>query len=328
MEQDLQIIIKGVYEELATKIGNAVLYVIKHFDNELDFRRMHRVIITNDFARELKELSDKTASKNPISFTNEDYAVAIGKILTLPKENEYEILPVLNVNFVVGLIQEDTENNEEEIIFSSAIHLLHHEFCHIHDDNKKIDALKDFILRCSYIGKDKLIYPLAEVCWSEYYANKLSSSTANDVIISEMIKCFVDAIKRTKQEINSQILSYRYHADVERLLYVFQRHGEFLVKTAAYSLGYLDGLKRSLPEFSAEAMECLSGSYFESTWNSMQKALHNMLRIYPDGWKDINVYDELASSLESYYNEMGLILSTINNGQIYVKVPFRPETTP
>lgn len=330
MEQDLQITLKGLPEDIGCAIGNAIATAVRTFkevDSELDFRRMHRIVVTTDFAGELAELSAATASGNSITHTNEDYAIAVAKVMIIPRGDEFEIVPVVNANIAAPLAQDGQENFDREL-FRSALHLLHHELCHVHDDNKKIDAFASDMLRTRYRGKDMYIRPLAEVCWSEYIATLLSCSTAGENDINGMTESFSDAVKRTKPEIDKEILSYRYHADLIRLLEAFGRHGEFLAKAAAYTLGYVDGLGKPLDELSKEASESLSGSYFELTWNSMHTALRNMLKVYPDGWQDLSIMDELAGAIESYYADMGLILSTTEDGNAYLNVPYRTETTP
>lgn len=180
-----------------------------------------------------------------------------------------------------------------------------------------------------YSGKDVYIGPLAEACWSEYIANLMSSPTADAASVGGMTESLGDGIIRTKPDINNEILAYRVRCiDLQQLLGTFQRHGVFLAKSAAYVLGYMDGLNVSLEELSAETSERLCGSYFEPTWNAMHEALRAMRQHYPDDWQDLGIYDELAEALERYYVEMGLVLSTTDDGQTYVDVPFRPETTP
>lgn len=330
MEPDLQITLKGLPEDIGCAIGNAIATAVRTFkevDSELDFRRMHRIVVTTDFAGELTELSAATASGNSITHTNEDYAIAVAKVMIIPRGDEFEIVPVVNANIAAPLAQEDQENFDREL-FRSALHLLHHELCHVHDDNKKIDAFASDMLRTRYRGKDMYIRPLAEVCWSEYIATLLSCSTAGENDVNGMMESFADAVSRTKPLIDEEILSYRHHADLMKLLEAFGRHGEFLAKAAAYTLGYVDGLGKPLDELSKEASEALSGSYFESTWESMHATLRNMLKVYPDGWQDLTIMNELAGAIERYYADMGLILSTTEDGQAYLHVPFRPETTP
>lgn len=320
-------------------VGKAVLKVVstlKRSGGGLDLRRMHRIIVAEDFAEELAELSAATASGEPITHTDEEYAVAVAKVMILPRGEDYEIVPVISAHYALALlspgdadedVEEDTEFSSSEL-FDIVLHGLHHELCHVHDYNKAIDAFGTLMLSPYYTGKDVYLYPLAEACWSEYIADFLSSPTADAVWLGLMTNNFGNAIVRTKPQIDSEILAYRHHGDLGRLLDVFQRHGVFLAKSAAYILGYVDGLNTSLGDLSAETSERLAGSYFESTWNAMHESLREMRQRYPNDWRDPSVYDGLAVALERYYAEMGLILSTTGDGQTYVDIPFRPETTP
>lgn len=326
LESNLQITVKGASEEMGQNIGNAVASVLRALikaDQRFDLRRMHRVIITTDFAGELAEQSKATVSGNAIGYTNEEYAQAVAKVLLLPRGSEIEILPIFNAHLLVPLTQ-DTESDD----FRFTLHLLHHEFCHVHDDNKKLDAFPEVWLKHRYSGKDIFVRPLAEVCWSEYAANRMSASTATETAISNMTGSLASAIERTKSEINRAILAYRRHGDLNNLMTVFGRHGEFLPKSAAYVLGYMDGLDKSLEALSPTTSTPLTNSYFEESWNEIHAALRHMWEVYPTGWGKMSVYDDLAGALENYYATMGLILSTTDDGRAYVHVPFRPETTP
>lgn len=133
MESDLQIIIKGVEEELATDIGNAVAETIKAFkqvDKNLDIRRMHRIILPADFSGELAALSGETASGAPITHTNEEYAIAVAKVLILPRDSGYEIVLVINANDAADLAPKSKEGYKAQE-FLTGLHLLHHELCHV-----------------------------------------------------------------------------------------------------------------------------------------------------------------------------------------------------
>lgn len=56
--------------------------------------------------------------------------------------------------------------------------------------------------------------------------------------------------------------------DARSLMGEFGRHGEFLPKSAAYVLGYLDGLGLSLSELSMDVAEQVTGSYFELSFKA------------------------------------------------------------
>jgi hypothetical protein len=297
---------------------------------------MHRIVVAADFAGELAELSAATASGNPITHTNEEYAIAMAKVLLLPRGEDYEIVPVLGAKYALALLaSDDMEGTDEAAEFSPSelrnivLHSLHHEICHVHDYNKQIDAFGTLMLSPYYSGKDVYIRPLAEACWAEYITDFMSSSTTDAVWLRGMTESLGDAIVRTKPQLNSEILAYRVRdIDLQQPLDWFQSHGVFLPKSASYVLGYMDGLNVSLGELSAETSERLSGSYFESTWGAMHEALKEMRQRYPDDWQGLSIYDGLAAALERYYVEMGLVLSTTGGGQTYVDVPLRPETTP
>jgi hypothetical protein len=124
VEPDLHITVKGLDETTGNHIGNCLLEIVCTFaegENALDFRRMHRIIVTNDFAGELAELSTATASGNPIEHTNEEYAVAVAKVLLLPRGDEIEIVPVINAQAVVGLVSADPSYYESETAYSGEL---------------------------------------------------------------------------------------------------------------------------------------------------------------------------------------------------------------
>ena len=327
MEPDLNINIKATLkDEFARKIGLAIIDAIKafeKFDSNIDFRRMHRIIVASDYAGELANLSLNPQSTEP-RYTNEEYGVGIAQVRTIPYGGSFEFVPVINASIAAGLVQDNEEGyNSEE--FKTTLHLLHHELCHVHDNNKKLDAISDMYLDDP---KDEFLIPFADKCWTEYIANFLSCDTVTLDAISMICENFIGAVQRTKDDIDSEISKYRLHGDLDGFIAIFHRHGHFLAKSAAYVLGYMDGLDAPLEKLSTEASECLAGSYFENTWNKMHDALKHMRNLYPDQWKDLSVYHPLRDVLDSYYDDMGMILSVTADGQLHMGIPFRPENTP
>jgi len=325
LEPDLQISVKGLSTEIAQSISNAIAGIVHAFvgsEQFLDFRRMHRIIVASNLAAELAELSNDTASRAPITHTNEEYAVAVAKVLMLPREGTIEIVPVVSAQLAQDLVLNESSSSENDR-FRTAVHLIHHELCHVHDDNKKIDAFPGVFLKHSYTGKDRLIRPLAETCWAEYIANRLSSATAPECFIANIVASFADAITRTKDLFDNEILAYRQHADIDRLLGCFERHCGYLIKIASYTCGYLDGLNLNLHEISADTENVLRGSYIEQTWHVLRKSLVEMNSLYPARWDSLTVFDLLADVVEAFYGKMGIVLSDLPNGKVYVAVPVR-----
>ncbi len=65
MQSGYQVTIKGLPEPVAqntSKAVSAIVSILAQAGDALDLRRMHRVVVTTDFAGELAELSASTAS--------------------------------------------------------------------------------------------------------------------------------------------------------------------------------------------------------------------------------------------------------------------------
>ncbi len=91
---------------------------------------------------------------------------------------------------------------------------------------------------------------------------------------------------------------------------------------------YLLRVTPSIENISPEAVNILTGSYFEDTWIKMHRTLKGMKELYPHNWKEISVYHNLRDILYSYYDKMGMVLSVTDERELYMHIPFRAENTP
>ena len=173
MEPDLNITVIGVEETLSERMKNAILGTIRMLEKvhvDLDLRRMYRITVAADYAGELA----KTASyPENASYTNEEYAVGIAQVMTLPYEDGFEFVPVVNAGLAANLVQ-DNEDGYDSDEFLTAFHLFHHEMCHVHDNNKKCDAIDNIY---PDNPKGHFLLTLSNFIWCEYIANYMSSST-------------------------------------------------------------------------------------------------------------------------------------------------------
>lgn len=326
VEADLQIIVKGLSSEQGRAIEDKLTDILHILDREkgFDFRRLHRIIVTNDYAGELAALLTGRSSKNVATHTSEEYAQGVAQAIPLRLDDGFEVVLVFDDDFISPLTIERNDGGELPDTYRCIWHLVHHEFAHVHDYNQIIDALPLEVPQPT--GKDAVLVPLASACRGEYMANYLSASTADFMSVSGMTESLTEAITRTKKEFDKNIIAFRWGRDADRLFSEFNRHGWFLVKAASYVLGYVDGLKTSLAELSADAAEALAGSYFEPTWDAMHKALTVIREEYPENLKNCEVLDPLVQALENYYDDMGLVLFTERGGKCGFDVPVRPET--
>lgn len=319
----------GAANELAMRVGVLVSQLrVVDPTKPLDLKRMRRMGFSTNYGNDLEQLLGN-AGRNSWH-TQEEYAVGVAKVHVLRLEDGgLEIVPVFDANIFAILGQDyETLDEERKAWFGRILHMLHHELCHVHDDNKKIDAMPASMLGKVWSAAEMYTGSLAETAWSEYFANRASSITASDIVISETAEMFKDAVQRTKPAINGHVLEYRTSADLEALMALFQRHGDFLVKAAAYMLGYLDGLEKTLEQVSEEAHRALVESDFLPIWQRMRDELKRMFDRHPAGWDDsLAIYAQLSEVMQDFYDDMGLVLESQPDGSLYVDIPFRPNNS-
>lgn len=306
LTNDLNIRINGFNDENSSQIIDLVSKIFKEFSS-LDLRRLSFVLITTEFEKEVK-----TLTKQHSPFTNNHLrTISIAKVLTQKKENDFEMILVLSSTILTQLLKND----------KNSIHIIHHELGHIHDNNKKIDIFKELMLHQHYQGIDSITFPLAENCWSEYMANFISSSSAKELELPKKIATsFGETIKEVEFNLKTEVLAYQSNRNRDDLLYSMKHHVEFLLKSASYVLGYMHGLNLRLVELSDEADYILETSYFKEMWDVLEYELTTMHEVYSYGWVSIEIYRNLAISIESFLHHFGLILKEDENKSVIFTV--------
>lgn len=172
-----------------------------------------------------------------------------------------------------------------------------------------------------YQGVDSIIYPLAQLCWSEYIANVISSNSAKNTKYPKLIaQSLMKSLETTNINIRTQLLAYKINKQREDLLQVSIKQIEHLLKQASYLLGYLDGLGLSLEELDYESNYILEVSYFKDIWEVMKYELNTMREVYPNGFINLNIYKNLSFYIESFFNQMGIVLVNNEKNKLIIKV--------
>lgn len=308
---NLNIRINGLNDSTSIKVVGAITEIIEEY-SYLDFRRFENIIITSNFERDIENLTNntKTALKN--KYISNDDTLAV--VLTVPKNDDFELVLVIKSNFITSIIQ-----NHNEQSYKDALHIIHHELAHIHDNNKKIDIFKELMKTSTYKGIDSVIYPIAEECWSEYIANYISSNSAIDTSFPHiMAKNLVTKINETSFNIKTQLMAYQINRRREDLLISSIEQIKSLLKTASYLQGYLHGFEITLEELDYDADYTLECSYFKDIWEAMQYEFTSIRGVYPEGIINLNIYKNLAFYIEGFYNQMGIVFDEEDSGEIKI----------
>lgn len=307
---DLKISINGFEKKEAKDLIDSLLDIFALFVN-LDLRRFSTLIVSDAFDDEISKITTRSTlvMKNKFLLNNNTHAM----VLTLVKDDTYEMVLVLKSCFALNLIR----NEKNPIRYKDAIHIVHHEFAHIHDINKKIDAKKDFSFKKS-VGINEIFYPIAELCWSEYIANYISSASATKSayplkMAQKLINLIKNSnlellLKESKKDLNDDVLK-KISSEINALL-----------KTSSYLLGYLHGFKISLDELDPNLAFDLENSPFIDTWDILSYEFYAIRKNYPKCFVNDNTYDSLCLAIESAYNKTGILFFEKENKKCEAKV--------
>merc|ERR1711879_797504 len=253
---DINIKIHGLTDKMSLEVVESLLVIMDSF-SFLDFRRFKNIIITSNFERDIEAITSKKSDsfKNRYRANKDTYA----SVLTIPKDDDFELILVIKSNFIKNILQDKLSQE-----YKNTLHILNHELAHIHDNNKKIDVFKELMKTKSYKGISSTTYPIAEICWSEYIANFISSKSALD---TNYPKIMAQSLERKIREINlnlkTELLAYKINRKREDLIQSGINQIESLLKSASYLIGYLNGMKITLADLDYEIDYKIETSYFK-----------------------------------------------------------------
>ncbi len=313
MQNNVNIMIDGFNKKISMKLFNKLSTLLDNF-SFLDLRRLEKIIISKNFKEDLKalNLNKQTIFKNRYRSNNDTYA----SVLTFPNNNDFKLILLIKSDLIKNILE---DNSKQE--YKNTLHILHHELAHIHDNNKKIDAFKDLMKNKSYKGISSITFPIAELCWSEYIANFISSKTALD---TDYPKIMADSlalkIVQANQNIKTELLAYKINKKREDLIQSSMNHIESLLISASYLIGYLNGLKITLQELDEEVDYKIETSYFKDIWEILKYEFASIHQVYPHGFINLNVYKNLSYYIEVFFSQMGIVLDENEKSQLKIHI--------
>ncbi len=305
-------------------IRSSIFHVIPKIadDFNLNLKGLTQIIITQSLEKQLHKISDMNGI-NKITYTNEVDVKTIGKFLCIRNKNDHEIFIFLNYYEVEKHLFSQEESTREFLA-----HVIHHELAHIHDINQKITFKKKENFEKLTTDKLRYIYPLVENCWSEYYANFLSQPTATEKNYNFYISLFMNELKKSQDNFSKDIIRFRIHGDIDKLLDDFNRRGSLLIRLASYNIGYIDGLNTKIDFYCKELYEQLKQSCFCDIFLDLSNALSTIRKSYPSCDDELKLFIPLIEVVEKYFNLSGLFFSKTMEDKIYISVPISKDTVP
>ena len=308
-------------EEYAKGIGNNVAETIRLLSRYIDAEYLDGITISFDYPKALLELDRGDNSLNKLTPTCDDLSVGIAMSPAVLRGAKVKVHIVLNACIVCKIVS----NDEDEI--RTTVNLLAHELGHVQDIKFRNIAFPETILRETIKNsRAGFLYHIAEACWCEYAATRVSASIHPRQIV-HYEELFITNFQLGASTINKEILSYRTHGNIDALLTISVKILGNILKYASYMLGQINGVNGIFSDLAPEAHRTITDTKFESIFRKLEQSLIDMHKSY-GSWTDMSIWDNLSEVSGEYLCQSGIILKDTSAGKLYVEVPYTPGTMP
>lgn len=197
------------------------------------------------------------------------------------------------------------------------LYILAHELGHAHDLAKRCQHLEPHVLQTpGDLLTPPVFWQLAEICWNEYAACRLSALTCPEMTapLEEML---VQALRNLRPCLRQNLRNYSPVPGPKILLNDATAPLCPVLKAASYFLGHRAGLGNTTG-FSAALTDSLDANGFLQKLEELCTILADMWEAYPD-WTNLDVYEPLIEFLKGFYTVCALDVYE-ENGQAKVRV--------
>lgn len=313
-------------EEDERQLAGIIQGYLSFFGKLMDLSALSRVWVTHDYAGTLASLERGFDARSQLTPTNDAIGVGIAMTPAILVDGEPKSVIVLNALHMMALTQPD--NEELRPYYRQMVYTLAHECGHVHDLGMKVASLPDTWLKCRLNPYDGLLFEIADACWSEYIASRLSAPVSPEELTSQYQSTMCEQLENGIPAIRGYLRQYRMHADVPQVLsectYVVSK----ILTYASYLLGQLHGLGQSFDEAAPQAREALKKhSDILSLVEQLESELQSMHADY-GSWPGFEVFEPLKKIAFDLFAVAGLKLEERGADGMSVRIPLTPETTP
>ena len=292
---------------------------INSIKQSLNIDNLKSILLTDNMQQEIDNLCILHSYNDTISMTKNGYSLVAGKALSFKTDNGYSHYIILSYHIFTGY--------SELIGLQEGLHLLNHELIHIHDNNTMVNSGIDISRKKNYSHYDNCYYPIAEKCWSEYYANFHSSLTATPNNILALFEIFENIFSVAENTINQSIKEYRTNSNLEKVLTTFSEKSNTLLANLSYLLGYAHGKDNESNDILNKLKSICSGSSLYETLIDFNECLKTMNLKYDKLYTEDDYLTDLVKIIKKHHALFGMIFYESEHG-LGVDIPLHPKNTP
>ena len=315
-----QISLRGfANEDRAKNIGHLIGLYIRELSRYIDLGGLDGVTVAFDYEEALFELDRGYETSYRLTPSNE-HAIGIAMTPSVIRNGKIKSHIVISAGVAELLGAPEGEN------FRLALHALAHECAHVEVTNRFDTAFPGFLLKKPHDNMlDNLRWQVILACWDEYAASWISASIGEDCT-KDYEETFLQALEKTRPKANQLIKAYRIQGDVDQVLAeVFGAYGN-LMKFACYQLGNMRGRKLTLDDLPV-TKSTLDAHWFESHFHSLKQLCGDIADSYGK-WTKLEPFEAIGALAEAIVTENGVVVTRCAGEDLYVDIPFSPETMP
>ncbi len=291
----------------------------------LDLSSLSKVIVATDYSGALAELDRGFESTKCLIPTADDVAVGVAMTPVIVEGGNLKTVMVLNATYMTALLYPD--NDEVNPYYTRMVYTLAHECGHAHDRAIQATFFRDNFLETKLSEKDSRLFAIAEACWSEYIASRLSAFLSADITTRDYESTFCERLAALVPKSREAITQYRMHHDVNRVLDEVCLLAKQAFVYGSYLLGQLAGLEVTVEDGAPKAYDAVvSTPWFRPYFERLDKHLQNIHASYGT-WSSLAVHTPMKQIASELLGNLGLTLEERSEG-LHCGIPFTPETMP
>jgi hypothetical protein len=306
-------------EEHATQLANLIGTYVRELSRYINLAGLDGITIAANYNQALLDLDRGYVTWHKLT-PSEEFAVGVAMTPSVIRDGNLKSHIVMNAGVALALEDSDGDN------FSLAFHTLAHECAHV-EITDTFNRIFPGILRQKVVDNvhDAFRWQVITASWDEYAATRLSAAYGQDPT-KPYEETFILALNQTREKANNLIKAYRLHGDVNRIMAeVYGAYGE-LLKYAAYHLGNLAGRGLS-PGDMPVTTDALSGHWFKPHFERLDEICGAIADDYGK-WTNLDRFEALGDLADTVVADGGMTFQHLVKGQVYVDIPFTPETMP
>lgn len=313
-------------KEQAEQVGSCVNGFIQMCGRIFDLKRLKQVIVARDYDATLAALERGATVSGPLKATCDGLGVGIAMTPTILDEGEPKSVIVFNALHMS--VFAEPERADLEGLRKEMGYTIIHECAHVHDLEMRVKCLRDVIMKVQLGPRDGILFPIADACWSEYIACRLSAPFAPDSTLQGYVEVLVKSLEGAVGTADAAIRQYRMHHDIGRLVGEAAGVYKRLLTYGAYLVGHVDGLSQSLGDAVPDVMSAIErNGWFKPFLERLRSELQALHGTYGE-WESLEVYEPLKRLACELLKDRGIDVQAKPDGGAYIDVPFREGTIP